>query len=48
MELVIIEELGEWRPKIINGMMSDIRLMLPLMIENMELLDLIKLDQDGR
>jgi hypothetical protein len=48
MELVIIEEIGEWRPKIINGMMSDIRLMLPLMIENMELLDLIKLDQDGR
>jgi len=48
MELVIIEELGEWRPKIINEMMSDIRLMLPLMIENMELLDLIKLDQDGR
>jgi hypothetical protein len=48
MELVIIEEIGEWRPKIINGMMSDIKLMLPLMIENMELLDLIKLDQDGR
>jgi hypothetical protein len=48
MELVITEEIGEWRPKIINGMMSDIKLMLPLMIENMELLDLIKLDQDGR
>lgn len=48
MELVITEELGEWRPKIINEMMSDIRLMLPNMIENMELLDLIKLDQDGR